>query len=150
MQEVGAAPEAADEEAWRRARQQLREAEITILKGYQGKIQIGDNNDVPIGAHNLALARLYLARVASRLGEDPADPAADAMAAARHGLDVLASTGSIRKWQMLVDEGRLAASIAGVAWQDPMPPSPPKPLSPSDQKHMALAQAVNRSPVQSA
>ncbi len=146
MEPVSAAPESAGEDVWRRAREQLREAEDTVLKGYEGKMQIGDNNDVPIGAHNLALTRLYLAGVASRLGEDPTVPALAGLEASRHGLEVLASTGSVRKWQMLLEEGRLAAALAGVVWQEPTPPSAPQPLSRSDQNHMALAQAVSGSP----
>lgn len=143
MEQVRDAPETAPDDVWQRVWQDLREAEQTIRKGYDGKIEIGDNNDIPIGAHNLALTHLYQAGVALRLGEDPTTPALAALEAARHGLEVLGSIGSVRKWQMLVTEGQFAASLLGTPWQEPTPPARPSRISNNDQLHMMVARDVS-------
>lgn len=84
---------------------------VVIRRGYEGKLEIGDVDEAPIGAHNLALAEICQALVAHACGGDSAEYARAALQAARDGLALLDGTRSTRKRDMLTEEARFAARL---------------------------------------
>ncbi|MFJ2620033.1 hypothetical protein [Glutamicibacter sp. NPDC087344] len=95
---------------WESALADLAEAVTVINRGYQGKIEIGDLDESPIGAHNLALARLYQSAICERLTQhDQALEFAQlALEHAGEGLRQLQVSGSTRKFATLSAEAQLA------------------------------------------
>lgn len=120
---------------WNAALEMLNEAESIITHGFQGKLSIGDTDEAPIGAHNLALVHLYQAAIAIRLGLENEQPARSALATAREGLAILEATESTRKKSTLLAEARLAGRLlngiesSGVEAQT-------DPMSSADQKNL--------------
>lgn len=96
-----------------------------LTEGYEGKRRIGDTDEAPIGAHNLAVAELYVHAVAQTC-HPPADPAHHppvdpllharrALGFAEEGLGLLALTGSTRKQAVLIHEAELACTVLAAA-----------------------------------
>lgn len=98
----------------------LEEAVSVINRGYWGKLEIGDMDESPIGAHNLAIARLYQSAVCGRLDgrERALEFAMLALEHAQEGHEQLRISGSTRKKSTLLAEAQLAARIAGLSASD--------------------------------
>ena len=96
---------------WEDALLTLADAREIVERGYQGKLTIGDTDEAPIGAHNLALVQLYQSAITLRVGRDGQEFARSALATAREGLAILASTESTRKKSTLVAEANLALNL---------------------------------------
>lgn len=137
VETIAASPGASDED-WRNAQRDLREAEAVIREGYAGKLEIGDHNEAPIGAHNLVLAMLYLAATNRRFGEEVEDLILRAHETALHGLSLLVTTRSTRKWESLCEEAAVAARLAGLTWHAPATPPTSEGMSQTDREHIAL------------
>lgn len=99
----------------------LDEAASVISRGYRGKIEIGDMDEAPIGAHNLTLARLYQCAMCQRLGdlEHARRFALLALEHAREGLGHLRSSSSSRKQSTLMAEAQVALKAAGLSESQP-------------------------------
>ncbi|MDQ0093491.1 hypothetical protein [Paeniglutamicibacter psychrophenolicus] len=120
---------------WNAALDTLNEAGKIIAHGYQGKINIGDTDEAPIGAHNLALVQLYQAAVALRLGLKSEQPARAALATAREGLAILEATESTRKKSTLLAEAGLAERLLNGTGSSGME-ALAGPMSSADQKNL--------------
>lgn len=95
----------------------LETSMVHLTAGFEGKRRIGDTDEAPIGAHNLALAELYVHAVAQacHARADPALHARRALGFAEEGLDLLAASGSTRKQAALIHEADLACTVLAAA-----------------------------------
>lgn len=97
----------------------LSEAAANIEQGYREKVRIGDTDEAPIGAHNLALTELYRFAVTRAIAGDARSHAEAALRHAEEGLAIIDATGSSRKRTMLARERAIAEALLAGALAEP-------------------------------